>query len=171
MEKFRLLYINHGLKEAHNRFHESLKMSDKQNSVSYAASLSELLMWICISDEWHFKNNNKDKYYDKIKSEKTGGNYVKGLRYAFNSIKHVMTFTALTRTTGRKEIFISGYQTEDYTTESKWANIDNLIEYDEQYKNQRDNYKKYIEDKPVIETVNAACDFLYNEYIKLRFDS
>lgn len=38
MEQFRLLYINHGLKEAYNRFHESLKDGDKQNSVSYAAS-------------------------------------------------------------------------------------------------------------------------------------
>lgn len=168
MEKFRLLYINHGLKEAHNRFHESLNDSDKQNSVSYAAALSELLMWICISDEWHFKNNNEDKYYDDIKSEKIGGNYVKGLRYAFNSIKHVMTFTTFTRTTGTKEIFINGYQTEDYATESKWADVDNLIEYDERYKNQRENYKKYVEGKPVIETVNAACDFLYTEYIKTK---
>lgn len=64
-----------------------------------------------------------------------------------------------------------GYQTEDFTTESKWKNVDNLIEYNERYKNQRENYKKYIEGKPVIETVNAACNFLLTEYTKLKLDS
>lgn len=169
MEKMRLLYINHGLLEAHNRFIKSLKYSDTQVDVVYATSLSELLMWICMSDEWHLINNNKDGYYEDIRDKKLGGKYVKGLKYAFNSMKHVMTFITLTRTKGTKPLL--SYQTENYSTESKWANIDNLVEYVERYKNQRRNYKRYIEGKPVIETVNTACAFLYTEYKNITFNS
>ena len=168
-EEMRLMYVNHGLRESHKRFLEYLKTSDKQNSISMVAALSELLMWICISDEWHKKNNNKDNYYESIKSEKLGGKYVKGIRYAFNLTKHDMRFIKLIGTVGTKELFIKGFFTEDYTTDMIWLNVDPMIEYDEKYKTQRKNYQSYIEGKSVVETVNEACRFLVDEYADIRF--
>lgn len=170
-EEFRLMYINHGLRESHRRFHEYLTTSDKQNSISMVTALSELLMWICISDEWHKKNNNKDNYYETIKSRKFGGQYVKGIRYAFNLTKHDMSFIKLIGTVGKKEVFIKGYFTEDYTTELIWLKVDPMVESDVKFENQRKNYQRYIEGESVVKTVNEACSFLVNEYTSVKFTS
>ena len=171
LEEYRLTYINYGLRESHRRFHRCLNTKDTQNSVSITASLSELLMWISISDEWHFTNNNEDGRYNKAKTESLGGQYVRGLRYAFNSIKHVMSFIKLIGTTGKRDAFTEGYYFEDYTTEVIWLNIDPLIEYDEKYKKQRMNYKNYVEGKAVIETVDKAYEFLTSIFAKVKSDS
>lgn len=163
IEEYRLMYINHGLRESHKRFHEYLNTKEKQNSSSITAALSELLMWISISDEWHSKND-KEGVYNKFKSESLGGRYLKGLRYAFNSIKHVMSFIKLIGTSGKKKWMIKTYYVEDYTTEVIWLNADPLIEYDKKYENQRKNYIKYIEGKSVVETVDKAYEFLNSAY-------
>lgn len=171
IEEYRLMYINHGLKESHKRFHECLKTKDTQNSISITASLSELLMWICISDEWHRLNNNDGGSYDNLKSDTPGGRYVKGLRYAFNSIKHVMSFIKLIGTTEHKEIFIKGYYVEDYTSEIIWLKADPLIEHDQKFENQRKNYIEYVQGKAVVKTIDEAYRFLMAEYTKVKFKS
>ena len=165
IEEHRLMYINNGLKESHKRFHEYRKTKATQNSTSTSAALTELLMWICISDEWHRLNNNKNGSYTKRKSNNVGGKYVKGLRYAFNSMKHVMSFMKLIGTADQKSWIIEGYFQEDYTSEVVWLNVENLIKREnDKYENQRQNYIKYVEGKSVIETVDKAYMFLRDEY-------
>ena len=166
-ETYRLMDINYGLRESHKRFHEYLNTKDKQDGMSITVVLSELLMWISLSDEWHSKND-KDGLYRVSKSKNLGGRYVKGLRYAFNSIKHDMSFIKLIAATGKKKWFIKGYYIDDYTTDIIWRNADPLIEYDKKYENQRQNYIRYIEGKSVIETVDTACEFLNKVYANVE---
>lgn len=163
-KEWRLMYINYGLKEAQSRFLKNLEQ--KQNSLDIVASLSELVIWINISDEWHFRNNKKG--YKKRKLDSIGGKYIEGLRYASNSIKHEMSFIKLIRPIGHKSFIEGHYQVEDYSTDSIWVNLDKLIPNRADYIEGRKNYQTYIEGKTVVETINQACSFLYGEYTKLK---
>lgn len=158
------MYINIGLIESHKRFHKYRNTKDTQNSTATSAALTELLMWICISDEWHRLNNNQGRSYENRKDDNIGGRYVKGLRYAFNSMKHVMSYMKLIGTTDQKSWFIEGYFQEDYSSEVIWLDIENLIKREnDKYVNQRENYINYVEGKPVTETVDKAYMFLRDE--------
>lgn len=164
---WRLKYIIYGLREAHKRFHKNLKT--QHNSLTITASLSELLFWINTADEWHFRNNNKQGSYKKRKQLTVGGQYIEGLRFAYNSLKHEMTFIKLIRPIGQKE-FIKGYDLymEDYSTDSIWLNVDNLIEENLKYQKERENYQKYVEGKKVVKTVDEACKFQENLYFEIK---
>ena len=55
VKELRPRYINYGLRESYRRFHKYIKDAETQNSSAIVSSLSELLMWIDILDEWYFK--------------------------------------------------------------------------------------------------------------------
>ena len=167
IKEMRLRYISYGLRESHKRFHEYLKTTDKQYSSPIVSSLTELLMWISVSNEWHYRNNNAENKYEDLKIKDPGGQCVEGLRYAFNSLKHEMTFIKLISTKGENYLYADRYL-EDYSTDSIWLKADGLIEYNRRYENDRENYKKYIEGKTVVETVDKACKFLIDEYNKVK---
>lgn len=167
IEDIRLMHINNGLRDSYRRFNKCLKDEATVSTMVVSNALSELLMWICISDEWHMQNN-KDGQYRKSRHTTPGGRYVKGLRYAFNSIKHVMSFMSLIGTTGSKIFLREEYHIADFTTDVIWLDADPLIEYDDEFKHQRENYIKYVEREKVVDTINTACRFLNDEYDKVN---
>lgn len=168
-KEWRLLYIDHGLKEARKRFNRYVKESKNQNSLSIDSSLNELLLWINLADEWHFLNNNENDYYRKLKSTRVEGQYVNGLRFAFNSIKHEMTFIKLFKPIGTKEFSMDpSLLVEDYSTDLIWLEADKLIDFNPKYRTEREYYKTFIEGKNVVETVNAACRLLHELYFELQ---
>lgn len=75
IEDIRLMHINNGLIGSYRRFNKCLKDEDTVSTMVVSNALSELLMWICISDEWHLQNN-KDGKYRKSRHTTPGGRYV-----------------------------------------------------------------------------------------------
>ncbi|MCU9614077.1 hypothetical protein OEV98_10950 [Caldibacillus lycopersici] len=169
-KRLRLSYIKYGLKESRKRLKNSVNSG---RSVPINASLSEILFWIIAMDEWHIKNRNLGNSYKKRRKIEIGGQYVLGLRHAYNSLKHNMTFIKPMRTKNLIEfIKNSEIYAEDYTSEILWVKVDRMIdEHDTEYNIK--NYKKYIEGKGIIQTIDGAINFLnkVNGELQYQFHS
>lgn len=92
------------------------------------------------------------------------GRYIEGLRYAFNSTKHEMTFTKLIGSTDKYTFISKEYHLENYSTGSAWLKVEGLIKFDKNYATERRYYQKYIEGQKVVETVDKAYKFLTAKY-------
>lgn len=167
---WRLKYIIHGLRESRKRFHKTLEA--QEGSMSSYVSLNELLLWINISDEWHYKNTDKPAYKERKKSC-VEGRYVDGLRFPFNSEKHEMSYIKLFRPIGAKELIKGLSPIEDYSTDLIWLEVDKLIPDKAKKTNKNElQFKQYyidfVQGKTIVETVDGACRFLEGLYAEIK---
>lgn len=136
-------------------------LSSKKNSLSISAALSEVLFWLNAADEWHYKNKNHRNLYKNRRKDEKGGQYLLGLKHAYNSLKHEMTFIKLIRPTNGKELFEgSELYVEDYSCEIIWLNAEGLIDKRAKDRVNIQNYQDYIQGKNVVETIEVANLFL-----------
>lgn len=155
--KKRLEYNCASYKSAFNRLKRAI---DKEDNIEVYASIGELLLWILTTEEWH-REHNKHKYE---RDRKYYGNTIKGLRHAYNMVKHNMEFFEI----HRKKIYSSGFNAftfnsvgfNEYRVVYRWIIIENIHAPDKRYANQYENYIKYIQDKEILSTFKNAINFL-----------
>ncbi|MEE3805729.1 hypothetical protein V2H29_02055 [Lysinibacillus fusiformis] len=133
----------------------------KGNEFDVYKTLSESLLWICITDEWLFKNFSG---YKERKANEKVENLFSSLRYAFNSMKHNKLIFKFTQTEGGFELPCE-FPIEIKPITFKW----NSFESDKNdYESQIKNYEKYLVGKDILPTIELALDFLQNEYFVTR---
>ncbi|SDM23128.1 hypothetical protein [Bacillus sp. OK048] len=169
VKQLRLTYIHHGLRESNKRLKEALNASDP-NSLPITTSLSEVIFWLNVADEWHFRNRNTKGSYTKLRKKEIGGQCLLGLRHAFNSLKHEMSFIKLIRSVENKPLFEgSGYVVEDYSKEIIWLKAKGLIDKRKnEDKLNLKNYRRYLEGKNVPKTIEEATRFLYERFTETK---
>jgi len=165
---WRLKYINYGLQKSVKRF-QKVMASKEKNSLSINSGLSEVLFWLNTADEWHYKNRNHQGSYKRKRKKETGGQYLLGLKHAYNSLKHEMTFIKLIRPTEGKPLFEgSELHIEDYSSNIIWLNAEGLIDKRAEDEKNIKHYKNYIQGKNVVQTIEEATSFLNKLYTEVR---
>jgi hypothetical protein len=169
VKQLRLTYINLGLRESNKRLKEALNAFDP-NSLPITTSLSEVLFWLNVADEWHLRNRNTNGSYTKLREKEIGGQCLLGLRHAFNSLKHEMSFIKLIRSAEGKPLFDgSGFFVEDFSKEIIWLKAKGLIDKRKKKdKSNLRNYRKYLEGKNVPNTIEEATRFLYERFTETK---
>ncbi|KGR73637.1 hypothetical protein [Ureibacillus manganicus] len=170
IKRWRLNYINYGLRKSVKRFNEVM-ISNERNSLSITVASSEVLFWLNTADEWHCKNRNHQSSYKNKRKKETGGQYLLGLKHAYNSLKHEMTFMKLIRPTEGKP-FLEGsvLYVEDYSSNIIWLNAEGLIDKRKEDKWNIKNYKRYIQGKSVVQTIEGATIFLDKLYGEVQYE-
>ncbi|MFF2449382.1 hypothetical protein ACFVSW_20270 [Neobacillus sp. NPDC058068] len=171
VKQLRLTYIHHGLKESNNRLKEALNASEP-NSLPITTSLSEVVFWLSVADEWHFKNRNTNDSYTKLREKEIGGQCLLGLRHAFNSLKHEMSFIKLIRPAEARPLFEgSSFFIEDYSKEIIWLKARGLIDKRKKKdKTNLRNYRKYLEGKNVRKTIEEATRFMHERFMETKIE-
>lgn len=163
----RLRYIEYGLNESRKRLSNSLV---KHMSMSINASLSEVIFWINAADEWHFKNRNENKVYLNKRKSVSGGQCLLGLKFVYNAVKHDMDFVKTVTSAEVKPLANnSNYFIEDYSSGTKWIKAEGIRNKDftdrnrqRRYVEQRKDYRRYLENRDVIETIDSAISFIHS---------
>lgn len=140
---------------------------ERKNHHFYQA-LCETVMWIDISNEWFFKNDEdfKDaRMNDSVVIEEESVTYkdlICGIKFIFNTIKHNMDITNISKT-DFKEL-----GNNLYLEKIIFLPV-NEIEVDEKYKNKEPYkaYVKYLQNKTVLEVLTPAVHFL-NHYFNVN---
>lgn len=158
----RLDYNHRSMNKAYEKLRKAIEINDDQEI--YEAT-GELLLWIISTDEWHKKWNNG---YRKRKSRSEEGRYIYGLLHAYNSIKHNMNFIKIHRTNGGFTLPMTlPVKIEKITFH--WIDSKGVLE--EGRGDTIKNYKKYIEGKELVPTLDSSIKFLNRERSYIKKDS
>lgn len=150
----RLDYNHNSMNKANEKLRKAIEINDDQEI--YEAT-GELLMWIITTDEWHKKWNNG---YRKRKSRSEEGQYIYGLLHAYNSIKHNMNFIKIHRTDGGLTLPMT-FPAKIEKITFHWIDSKGVLE--EGRRDTIENYKKYIEGKELVATLDSSIKFLNRE--------
>ncbi|NJP37928.1 hypothetical protein [Alkalicoccus luteus] len=152
------LSTNHlAIKISYKRLEEAVENRDEE---AVFISLSELLLWIITTEEWHKKYNRS--VYFKERKEKGCISLMKGIRHAYNAAKHDMELLKFTTTQGGFS-FPMEFPMEFGRVKVIWEKSDvyNKFSYEEQLK----GYQKCLEGKEIMATLTEIIEFLNKQRI------
>lgn len=160
----RLIQNYNALNKSYKNLSEAMKdtkdLSEGQNNIEkfqeIYIGINELLLWIVTTNDWFERNG--DSSYKRRRKKSKKGRQILGIRYAFNRFKHNMDSINLHST---------GFSAESIENkEIKWMPV---IEDNENFKNQFENYETYIQGRSVIKSFTDVVDFLRNEFQRTKF--
>lgn len=140
--------------------YERLKVFiDNRDEDRIYAALGETLLWINVTHDWHKKNNEKYVHRLNINQKK---NFISGIRFAYNLVKHNLDFIVLHEEDGGFS-FPMEFPIEIPELKIVWTQASDIPVNDSEFKNQRNHYISYLQGKKVVDTVNEVFDYLMNE--------
>lgn len=157
----RLKFNIYASRTAYQRLRKAIENNDDHEI--YAAT-GELLLWIINIDKWFLEHGNSD--YKKIRNTTPSGQIIKGLSYAYNSLKHNMEIFTIHNKEGGLQFPIE-FPLEFPPLTVKWINAANKL--DGGYENQRKNYIRFVQGKELLTTFEAALTLLNQESQKILF--
>lgn len=124
------------------------KAVNSESNKEIFAATGEMLLWLIATEDWHCRHNKHHKRND----------FMQGMRHPYNSLKHNMTFINIHRKEGDFTFNSFEFPLVIPPSTITWASTDELNEYQSKWVFK--NYKKYIEGKEVLETINEAISIL-----------
>jgi|SRR5690625_1107495 len=155
--KIRLKFNRHASRTAYER----LKVATNENdSHEIYTAIGELLLWVITTEEWHLAHGDKD--YIKRRNEGKGV-LIKGLRHAYNMVKHNMDFINIHQKEGGLTFPLEFPESIPEIT-VVWMKAGEVLTG--RHESQKDNYINFVEGKEVLKTFNRALTFLNGESYK-----
>lgn len=160
----RLKNNEYALNLAYKRLNQAIKNKVEQDIYS---AIGELLLWVLTTDTWHKKYN---KNYKERRNNDKNGKVILGLRHSYNIMKHIMAPYKIHEQKGGRSFPIS-FPISIPPIEIKWIQFNTDMKG--RHENQECNYKKYLQDKNILDTFEKSINFLHeeNNLVMNRFSS
>ncbi|MDX8359834.1 hypothetical protein [Cytobacillus sp. IB215316] len=145
----------YALNKAYQRLQKAIDLNHEQEIYT---AIGETLLWTMTTNEWHQSHNPQ---YKRRRNKDENGQLLFGLLHAYNSMKHNMEFITIHTNEGGVQFPIS-FPLEIPPISVHWMPAGEILDGGG-YK-QKENYKRYIEGKDVLDSFKLAMDFLQSEY-------
>lgn len=155
--KKRLKFNQYAMNKAYERFERAIEDND-DNKVY--ASIGELLLWTISTEEWHKAHG--DVRYKNRKDNSENGVLLYGIRFAYNAVKHNMSFIQISQKQGGFTFPIT-FPLSFGPIDIIWADNTNIEKMKDESSKQRQNYINRFEKKVVLDTFNQVFTFLKEE--------
>ncbi|MEE3805727.1 hypothetical protein V2H29_02045 [Lysinibacillus fusiformis] len=152
-----------------SRFMELRKVEVKEHdNYRFFQLLCETIMWIDITNEWFFKNDKEDYTQRRLKETTSINgkdisyeNLLLGIRFLFNTIKHNMKITNIS-----KPSINNGFLSIRFVPSDE-IDMEDKYKYEFPFKKPYEAYKAYVENEKVMDILRPIVDFLrdyFHEY-------
>lgn len=159
--KLRLKFNQYACRKAYKRLETAINENDDHEIY---ATTGELLLWVLTTEEWHLSHGDDD--YKKRRDNSVNGILIKGLRHAYNMVKHNMEFISIHHKEGGLTLPFTLPMTLP-VIKVLWMSAGEVL--NGRHPNQKENYVKHIEGKEVLKTFSQVMIFLNSESKKYIF--
>lgn len=166
----RLRNNEYAMGQAYQRLNKAIREVNEQDTY---ASICEVLLWVITTNDWHVENKELNPDYKKRQSKDPNGQKIFGLRHAHNLMKHQMSFYTIHDGHKGGVKFPIKFPLKFPPPYAKWAIL--IVDMEgctkglkQSSEEQANNYRKYIEGKDVLVTLDAAIEYLKRESKRIK---